>query len=165
MKKLQRRAERFKGETLGLDLHKKMIRYSVLNTAGDEVANEQIAACAAQLEGLIDRCTADGAGGRRPLQVVLEASGCFVWAYDLLVAKLGKPQVHVAAPSRGQAIARLWACIGRMDDEVAHWRDQVKAWSTKFDQVRLMDHPLAGVGPAIAAIGWSELGDPRRPLP
>ncbi len=69
---------------MGLDLHKKMIRYSLLDAAGDETANEKIPADAASLPRLIDRLTRDGT----PLQVALEAGGCLVWVYDLLSKKL-----------------------------------------------------------------------------
>lgn len=34
--------------------------------------------------------------------------------------------------------------------------------SKPFDEVTLLDQQLPGVGPVIAAIVWSELGDPRR---
>ncbi|MHB1158432.1 MAG: hypothetical protein ACYC26_16530 [Phycisphaerales bacterium] len=96
MKKLQRHGERFKGLTLGLDLHKKMIQYSVLDEQGDETANEQMAARPAELSALVDRL----ATGGQALQGVPEAGGCFIWAYDLLAEKIGKANVHVAAPSR-----------------------------------------------------------------
>ena len=102
MKKLQRSVERFKGNTLGLDLHKKMIQYSLLDVAGDEVRNESMASEAKVLTQLIDKLTAD----KTPLQVVIEASGCFVWAYDLLASKLGAERVHVAAPSKVKVIAQ-----------------------------------------------------------
>ncbi len=57
---------------------------------------------AAVLTNLIDKLTGDGT----PLQVVIEASGCFVWAYDLLASKLGEDRVQVAAPSKVQVIAQ-----------------------------------------------------------
>lgn len=39
------------------------------------------------------------------VQVSLEATGCFMWVYDLLVERLDKAHVHVAAPSKVSAIA------------------------------------------------------------
>jgi len=100
MKKLQRRRDRFKGNSVGLDLHKKMIQFSVIDQLGDEVENDQIASSRQELTALMDRLLKAG-----PVQVALEASGCFIWAYDLLVSKLGKGQVHVAAPSKVKVIA------------------------------------------------------------
>ena len=259
MKKLQRHGERFKGLTLGLDLHKKMIQYSVLDEAGDETANDRMAAKAAELSALTDRLTVGG----QALQVVVEASGCFVWAYDLLAEKIGRANVHVAAPSRvraiaessqktdetdawwlayllyerrlpeafvaegdlrelriagrelrsvtdersdlmrrlkshlaqlglsfrssdwssmvgrkriealvkevrqrhglrGQAIWRLWKRIRRLSVERTYWQQQVEQLGEKFDEVTLLDQQLPGTGPVIAAIIWSELGDPQR---
>lgn len=113
MKKLQRRAVRFKGKTLGLDLHQRIIQYSVLDEAGDELANERQSSSSAELRGLIDKLTHDGSA----LQVVLEASGCFLWAYDLLVKRLGKDRVHVAAPSKVRVIAQA----GEKTDATDAW--------------------------------------------
>lgn len=86
---------------MGLDLHKAFIQWSLIDVHGDETANERIASEAADLTKLIDKLTAEG----EALQVVLEACGCFMWVYDLLVEKLGKAKVHVAAPSKVRAIA------------------------------------------------------------
>ncbi len=259
MKKLQRRAVRFKGLTLGLDLHTKVIQYSVIDAAGDEMVNERIASDATLLRRLIESLTADG----EAVQVVLEASGCFLWAYDLLMALVGKQCVHVAAPSkvrviaesgektdatdawwlaylqyegrlpeafvaqgdlrelrivcrehrsvveersdlmrrmrshlaqlglslgksdfksvegrsrvatmvqaiqadhgqRGMAIARLWRRIQDLDEEAGYWVDQRSKLAQKFDDVKLLDEELAGVGEQLASIVYSELGDPRR---
>lgn len=259
MKKLQRSVVRFKGITVGLDLHKKMIQYSVMNASGDETANEEMAADASSLHRLLDEVTKDG----HAVQVVLEASGCFVWAYDLLAKRLGKEHVHVAAPSkvrviaeagektdatdawwlaylqyegrlphafvaegdlrelriacrehrsvvderselvcrlrshaaqlgvtigksdfksvagrarvsalveqvkkddglRGTAMSRLWTRIQDLDDEAQYWIEQRSLLAAKFEEVKLLDEELAGVGEQLASIVYSELGDPRR---
>lgn len=243
---------------MGLDLHKKMVQFSVLDQLGDEIENEEIASSRQELTALIDRLLKAG-----PVQVALEASGCFIWAYDLLVSKLGKACVHVAAPSkvkviaesgektdatdawwlgyllfegrlpesfvaegdlrelriacreyrsvvgvrsdlirrmrshllqlcrppgksdfkslvgrkridalvaevkaseglRGEAIARLWQRIDEASEEVEYWSARVSELSKKFDEVKLLDEELAGVGEQIAAVVWSELGSPRR---
>lgn len=259
MKKLQRRAERFKGLTLGLDLHTRVLQYSVIDESGDELENEAVAACGSELSKLLDRLTAGGVA----VQVVVEASGCFLWAFDLLVKRVGRERVHVAAPSkvrviaesnektdatdawwlaylqfegrlpesfvaegdlrelriacrehrrvvdersdlvrrmrsqlsqlglkvgksdfksvsgrakvellvkdlerkegmRGLSIARLWRRIAGMDEEVMFWSGQKDSLSESFKEVALLDEELAGVGPELAPIIWSELGDPRR---
>ena len=100
MKKLNRRPNRFRGQTLGLDLHKQVLRYALLNRAGDEVVNEEVAADRDMLRRVVREYQQEG-----PVQVVLEASGCFLWAYDLLVELVGREHVHVAAPSRVRVIA------------------------------------------------------------
>src|SRR5437868_569218 len=94
MKKLQRRAKRFKGFTIGLDLHKSFIQYSVLDRRGNEVAGGRIASERVEVLKLIERCEKSGA-----VQVVFEACGCFIWVFDLLAKKLGRERVHVAQPS------------------------------------------------------------------
>jgi transposase len=259
MKKLPKRVERFKGRTMGLDLHKKFIQACVFDEHGDEIFNDRIASTPEALTELIDRWTAGGVA----LQVAMEACGCFMWVYDLLITKLPKEQVRVAAPSqltaiatskekddegdarclayhlyegrlpeafvaegdlrelritcrelrsrvdgrsdlmrqmkshlaqlglkfaakdwstvtgrerirllvaqmeargdkRGESIARLWKLINVMNEEVDHWRKEVAKLSKKFPEIAKLDAQLPGVGPLIAAIAWSELGDPRR---
>lgn len=101
MKKLTRRTERFKGWTLGLDLHKRFIQACRLDAHGDEHANERMPATDPALRKLVTDMTKQG----RPVQAVLEASGCFLWAYDLLVELLGRDLVQVAAPSKVRVIA------------------------------------------------------------
>lgn len=101
MKKLHRRPSRFKGVTVGLDLHKSFTQYSVLSEAGDEVDAGRVVSRPEALSKLIDTLTGDG----QAVQVTLEASGCFLWAYDLLTDQLGRAPVHVAAPSRVRVIA------------------------------------------------------------
>lgn len=101
MKKLNRRPNRFRGQTLGLDLHKRVLRYALLNRQGDEVVNQEVAADRQVLTRLVQEARQQG-----PVQVALEASGCFLWAYDLLVELLGRDRVHVAAPSRVRVIAQ-----------------------------------------------------------
>jgi transposase len=100
MKKLNRRPNRFRGQTVGLDLHKRILQYSVLDRKGDEVVNQAVAAERETLTRMIRELQEQG-----PVQVVLEASGCFLWAYDLLVDLVGREHVHVAAPSRVRVIA------------------------------------------------------------
>lgn len=259
MKKLRPAVERFNGLCVGLDLHKRFIQVSVLDPSGREVDADRIPADAAALASLLERRAASG----RPLRVALEACGCFVWAYDLLVARLGRAAVRVAAPSkvkaiaragektdatdawwlaylaqegrlpeafvaegdlrelriagrelrsvvdqrsdlmrrlrshlaqlgvgfpksawasvkgraaigravaeaqasaltRGEAVARLWARIGALGVEVDHWRARVDALAARFEEVALIDAQMPGVGPLLASVVWSELGDPRR---
>jgi len=259
MKKLRRRVEKFNGLCVGLDLHKKFIQMSVLDRHGDEVEADRFASDRDLLLGRLDRLSQRG----EALRVVIEASGCFVWVYDLLVAKLGREAVKVAAPSkvkviaeagektdasdawwlaylaqegrlpeafvaegnlrdlriasrelrgvvdersdlmrrmkshlaqlgltfassawasapgrvkieqlvravesahgeRGSAVARLWSRIGTLNAEVRHWRERVEALSRRFDEVALLEAQLPGVGPQLAAVVWSELGDPAR---
>ena len=102
MKKLQRRVEKFNGLCVGLDLHKRFIQASVLNPQGDEIQATRIASDPQVLGQLFDGLLEKG----QPLLVVIEASGCFVWVYDLLVSRLGEEAVKVAAPSKVKVIAQ-----------------------------------------------------------
>ena len=61
----------------------------------------RVAARPEPLTSLLDRLTLENVA----MQVALEASGCFLWAFDLLVERLGCERVHVAAPSKVRAIA------------------------------------------------------------
>ena len=259
MKKLRRRVELFNGICIGLDLHKRFIQMSVLDGAGDEVAADRFASDRDVLLKQLDRFVSGG----EPVRVVIEASGCFVWVYDLLVERLGRESVQVAAPSRvkviaeagektdasdawwlaylaregrlpeafvaegelrelriasrelrsvtdersdlmrrlkshlaqlglgfsaswwasvagrakietlvaevasahgerGRAVSRLWSRIKSLNDEVAYWRDRVKALGDRFEQVEALQAELPGMGPQLAAVVWSELGDPSR---
>ena len=100
MKKLNRKGERFKGQTLGLDIHKKFIEYCVLDGEGDEVATGRIESSREELQGLVVKLKKQGA-----VQASLEACGCFIWVFDLLVRELSREVVHVAQPSRIHVIA------------------------------------------------------------
>jgi transposase len=259
MKKLTRRSKRFKGWTLGLDLHRKSMQYQWLNQRGDDQASAKLAATPELLRQLVKEVQAAG----HAVQVCLEASGCFLWAYDLLVELVGREHVHVAAPSkvrviaasqekndandawwlayltyegrlpeafvaegalrelriacreeraviaersdlqrrfrshlaqlgrslpksvwasakgqqqveavvtelaatagqRGQAVRRLGTRIQALAQEAAYWREQAAQLAEAFPAVATLDAELPGVGPTVAAVVWSELGDPMR---
>lgn len=100
MKKLARRAVRFKGLTLGLDVHKDFIEYCVLDKKGDESNSGRIGSSEKELRKFLAELKPRGA-----MQACLEACGCFVWIFDLLVEELGREQVHVGQPSRIHVIA------------------------------------------------------------
>lgn len=95
MKKLLRKTVGFKGCTLGLDLHKTFIQFCVLDQQGDEVESGRIESSVQDLKALVTRLKLNGA-----VQASLEACGCFVWAFDLLVGELPRNAVHVAQPGR-----------------------------------------------------------------
>lgn len=100
MKKINRVGSRFKGFSVGLDVHKTFIEYCVLSARGEEVETGRIGSDRRPLEALITGLKEKGV-----LQVSLEACGCFIWVFDTLVEKIGRAQVHVAQPSRLHVIA------------------------------------------------------------
>jgi transposase len=113
MRKLIRRPSRFEGLTVGLDVHQRMIQVSVLDRLGDETISVSIPAHADAMDRLLKELAEIG-----PVQVSLEATGCFVWIFDLLVARLGHRCVHVAAPSRVRVIAES---MEKTDENDAWW--------------------------------------------
>lgn len=100
MKKLKRVAQRFKGLTVGLDLHKKWIQFCVLDVSGNEIENGRLNSNERELTGLVERLQKGAA-----LQFSIEACACFIWVFDLLVQRCGRSSVHVAQPSRIKVIA------------------------------------------------------------
>ena len=113
MKKLTRKAVRFNGLTLGLDVHKKFIEYCVLDRKGNELEGKRIDSTKDALKELVARLKKRG-----PVQATLEACGCFIWIFDLLVAELGREVVHVAQPSRLHVIANS---MEKNDSNDAWW--------------------------------------------
>ena len=99
MKKLTRRPVRFKGLTVGLDVHLAFIEYVLLDDDGDETGSGRVPATAEGLSKLL-KLTKGMA-----VQFVLEAGGSFLWVFDRLVDHAGRDQVHVAQPHRIRPIA------------------------------------------------------------
>lgn len=99
MKKLTRRPVRFKGLTVGLDVHQSFIEYVILDRRGDEQEGSRVFATREGLEGLLARI------GRRKAQYSLEACSSFLWVYDVLAERVGRERVHVAQPHRVRPIA------------------------------------------------------------
>jgi transposase len=112
MKKLTRRPTRFKGITVGLDVHQQFVVYQVLDRKGDDEAGGRFVADHTGLEDLLTLV------GRRKVQYVLEASSCFLWLYDALAERVGTENVHVAQPHRVRPIA---ASLEKNDANDAWW--------------------------------------------
>src|SRR5476651_2890683 len=100
IKTLQRRAPRFKGITIGLDLHQSFIQVVVLDKQGNDAESKQIAFKKDALEKLLLEWKKRG-----PVQVAFEACGCFFWVFQLAVRVLGRPQVHAAHAAHIRMIA------------------------------------------------------------
>jgi hypothetical protein len=99
MRKLIRAKVRFKGLSVGLDVHKKFIQFSVMDRKGNEIEHGQIRSTPEELQKLVERLKAKDA-----VQFSLEACGCFLWIFDHLAAQTGKEFVHVAHPAKLAAI-------------------------------------------------------------
>ena len=145
MKKLNRKGERFKGQTLGLDIHKKFIEYCVLDGEETKWRLGASGSSREELQGLVVKLKKQGA-----VQASLEACGCFIyWVFDLLVqgtvarsrpCQPGFSRIHVIANSmekndandavvagvlavRRPAAGKLRG--GRRDAESAHRRTRI----------------------------------------
>lgn len=113
MKKLIRKGGRFKGLTVGLDLHLKFIQYAVFNGRGQEIQSGRISSEASCLRVWVGRLRA-----KNRVQVSLEACGSFLWVFDLLAEELGRAAVHVAHPGNMRAVLR---CGEKSDQTDAWW--------------------------------------------
>ena len=100
MKKLTRLVQKVNAPVVGLDIHKSLIAYCLLDREGNEVESGEVGGARADFEALVARLVS-----RRKPHVAFEASGGITWIFDLLVARLGRQRVHVAQPRRIRAIA------------------------------------------------------------
>ena len=98
MRTLPRRPSRFKGLTVGLDVHKSFIQYVVLDAEGDEHSSGRFDAGRERLDAFVSAL-------EQPAQFALEACSSFLWVHQRLAECVGLEQVHVAQPSRVRPIA------------------------------------------------------------
>jgi transposase len=113
MKTLQRRAKRFKGYTIGLDLHLSFIEVVVLDKHGNDAESKRIPFKKPALRELLAQWQQRGA-----VQVVFEACGFFAWVFDLAVQLLGRERVHAAHAAKIQMIANS---VEKDDHNDAWW--------------------------------------------
>jgi transposase len=113
MKKLTRRPVRFKGLTVGLDVHKTFIEFVILDRRGDEEHGGRIES---SREGLAELLRIVG---RRKAQYALEASGSSLWVFEVLADHVGREQVHVTQPHRVRPIANS---LEKNDGNDAWWQ-------------------------------------------
>lgn len=133
MKKLKRARKRFKGFTVGMDIHKKFIEYVILDRRGNEVAKGRMGARWEEMERLVDGWLEKGA-----VQVGFEASGSCYWVFDRLVEKLGREKVVVAHAGRVKVIAES----GEKNDENDAWWLAYLQWDRRLPQAYLPEGVL-----------------------
>lgn len=129
MKKLPEVGRMVNADSIGLDVHRATIVFCRLDRRGHEVAKGEFEATKDRLAQFLSEQV-----GRRSSHVTLEASGCSLWAYELLVCELGVERVHVAASARIAAIARSTA---KNDENDAWWL----AWLTHQGRLPQVDVP------------------------
>ena len=79
MQKLIRARMRFKGFTVGLDLHKCFVQYSVMDRQGNEIEAGRFSSEKSALRQFTRRWLRTG-----QVQVSFEACGTFIWVFDTL---------------------------------------------------------------------------------
>lgn len=133
MKKLKRAGKRFKGFTVGMDVHKKFIEYVVMNRQGDEVAKGRMKTSWEEIVKLLEAWMKEGA-----VQVAFEASGSCYWIFDGLVKKLGRERVQVAHAGKVKVIAES----GEKNDENDAWWLAYLQWDRRLPKSYLPEGVL-----------------------
>jgi len=100
MKKLTSPVQKVNAQVIGLDVHKLLIAYCILDRAGREIASGSVGGDPAALERLLKEFV-----GRKKTHFAFESSGHSLWVYDLLVDRYGVERVHVAQSKKIRAIA------------------------------------------------------------
>lgn len=100
MKRLLRSERRVKAPVLGLDVHKAVIVFCLLDRQGDVAEEGRLEATREALGALLDRVA-----GKKKLHVSFEACGLSLWVYDALCERMGAERVHVAQPKKIRTIA------------------------------------------------------------
>jgi transposase len=133
MKKLKRAKRRFKGFTLGLDVHEKYIEYAVINQRGDDAGKGQIRSEWKEIEKVVQAWRKKGR-----VQVGFESSGSCYWVFDRLVAELGRKQVRVAHAGKVRVIAES----GEKNDENDAWWVAYLLWDRRLPESYLPEGVL-----------------------
>jgi transposase len=115
VKRMLRLYPKVNAPVLGLDVHKKLTVFCLLDAAGDIAREGQVATEPLALAKLFDATLDDRA------HVALEACGLSLWIYDVLVGRLGADRVHLAQPAAVLPIA-----------ESKHKNDRNDAWWLAF---------------------------------
>jgi len=100
MRKLSDPVRKVKAQVIGLDVHRRMTAYCILDRAGREIACGEIASRPDALERFVKEHV-----GRRKTHFAFESSGFSLWVYDWLVERYGAERVHVAQAKKIRAIA------------------------------------------------------------
>jgi transposase len=133
MKKLPQIQRLVNCDAIGLDVHREVIVFCRMDRRGREAAKGEFEATKAGLSAFLEEHV-----GTKKSHVTLEASGSFLWAYEMLVAELGLDRVHVAVSRQIAAIAKSTA---KNDENDAWWL----AWLTHEGRLPEVDVPGMGM--------------------
>lgn len=131
MQRLIRSGKRVKAAVLGLDVHKHVIVYCLLDRAGDVAAEGRVGTHRVAVEEMLERVV-----GRKKAHLTLEACGLSLWLYDLLRERYGEGRVHMAQAKKIRTIA---ASSEKNDRNDAWWL----AWLTYEGRLPQAYVPLA----------------------
>ena len=113
MKELIRSTRKFKGQSVGFDLHDEQTWYRVFDASGNATLQGIIQSRPEAFLDLVRRLQKSG-----EVQVAFEACGSCYWVFDLLVKELGRENVSVANPGKLHVIAKS---AGKDDKRDAYW--------------------------------------------
>ena len=94
MKKLTRLVKKFKGISIGLDVHIKFIQWQAIDERGSECGAGRFASTLGELAKWMGRWTG------KKIQFALETSGSVYWVYDMLAEKFGEKSVCAVQPAK-----------------------------------------------------------------
>ena len=100
MKKLSEPVRKVKSQSIGMDVHKKMTVYCVLDRGGRTLEEGQFPSRRADLISFLKRVV-----GRKKSHITFEASRSSLWVYEIVSDFVGAERTHVAQAKRIRAIA------------------------------------------------------------
>jgi transposase len=99
VKKLMRCVVKFKGISVGLDIHISFIQWLALDEHGNEVGGGRFSSTLKEFEKWMRQWLG------KKVQFAIEASGSVYWVYDLLSEKFGEQSVCPVQPAKMRVIA------------------------------------------------------------
>ena len=100
MKKLSDPVRKVNSQSVGLDVHKAVTVYCVLDASGKVVGEGRFASRRCELESFVSKVLEDGEA-----HVAFEASRSSLWVYEVVSNLVGKERTHVANAKEIRAIA------------------------------------------------------------
>ena len=99
MKKLARTVEKFKGISIGLDIHISFIQWQAIDQHGDDMGSGRFHSSIQDVQKWARQWRG------RQVQFAIEASGSVYWVFDLLVEMFGEKAVCPVQPAKMRMIA------------------------------------------------------------
>src|SRR5436190_2150238 len=180
MKTLQRQGKRFKGYTIGLDLHLAFIQFVVFDKKGNEVAGGQVSFKREALEKFMKQWQLRElriAGrelrsytDRRSDLIRRVRSSLFQlghklpkgWHTSKLKREITWKVIESVGGLQGEALRDLYAEIERLTETIVKWRKAVEGLCEMIPEVQAMMHELPGVKAVVGGLIYGEMGPAGR---